>query len=120
IRLIAGNDTAAAKDRGAIASGTRVPTLTLASAQSIPIEDDVAQKTLMHCVASLKRAYFRVNPDKPKISTKEVAFDRVLSNYVESRLVDKTTGRLRELTTRDFHALERLAFNGRSTAGRFE
>jgi hypothetical protein len=96
------------------------PRLTLATWKSAPGNEDVAQKTLAHCLASLKHAYFRTATGDVQISTKEVAFDREVSKYVESRMIDKATGRLTDLTQGDFQVLEKLAFASRSTMNRME
>ncbi|MBV8406782.1 MAG: hypothetical protein JOY64_04065, partial [Alphaproteobacteria bacterium] len=91
----------------------------LAGSKTASVEG-TAEKTLAHCVASLKQAYFRAGPDAPTISSKEVAFDRQVAKYVERGMLDNATGKLRELTKGDFQKLEKLAYDGRSTVGRVE
>ncbi|CAM4294682.1 hypothetical protein [Bordetella muralis] len=119
IRLTTNSDMSSQGNQGAIEARRSVTRLMLAPQGSVPTEESVAERTLAHCLASLKLAYFR-NGSVDAVSTKEVAFDRLVSKYVESRLIDKKTGRLCDLTKNDFQALERLAFKNRSTVGRAE
>src|SRR5690606_17550379 len=102
------------------AGADRAADLMLIQPGGAPAPEQVAHRTLAHCLASLKHAYFRVSPDSYDISTKELAFDREVSKYVERQLVDRTTGRLCELTKSDFFALEKLAFENRSSLGHCE
>lgn len=120
IRLTTDSDMSSNGIQNAIESERSTIKLTLAPWESAAIEENVAGKTLAHCLASLKQAYFRADAGETSLSIKEVAFDHEVSKYVESRLIDKTTGRLRDLTQPDFQVLEQLAFTGRSTIGRVE
>ncbi|CAM4259041.1 hypothetical protein BOTU111921_19460 [Bordetella tumbae] len=120
IRFTTDSDMSSKGNHDAIKSESGAAQLMLVPQGSVPGEKNVAEKTLAHCLASLKHAYFRTDADAGSISTKELAFDRLVSKYVESRLIDKTTGRLCDLTKNDFQALERLAFKNRSTVGRAE
>ncbi|OZI59253.1 hypothetical protein [Bordetella genomosp. 4] len=119
IRLTTNSDMSSQGNQDAVEVGRGAARLMLAPRGSVPPEENVAERTLAHCLASLKLAYFR-GARVDSVSTKEVAFDRLVGKYVESRLIDKKTGRLCDLTKNDFQALERLAFKNRSTVGRAE